>query len=52
MKKSVVMAFLVVSLLGGAASLLTACNTAAGFGRDLSAAGRSLNQSAEENKAY
>jgi predicted small secreted protein len=32
--------------------LLSACNTTAGAGRDLSAAGRAINNSAEENKTY
>jgi predicted small secreted protein len=52
MKKSVVMAFLAMILLGVAAPLLSACNTTAGFGKDLSAAGHALNDSAEENKGY
>jgi predicted small secreted protein len=52
MKKSAMMAFLTLMLLGGAASMLSACNTMSGFGRDLNAAGHALNQSAEEEKTY
>jgi predicted small secreted protein len=32
--------------------LLSACNTTAGAGRDLSAAGAAVSDSAEENKGY
>jgi predicted small secreted protein len=41
--------YLVLLLTG---VLLSACNTTAGAGRDLSAAGRAINNSAQENKTY
>lgn len=52
MNKSLATAFLTLFILTGAASLLSACNTTAGAGKDMSAAGRALNNSAEENKPY
>jgi len=52
MMKKMAMAMLTMLLLTGTASLVSACNTTAGVGRDLSAAGRAINNSAEENKPY
>lgn len=52
MNKSLAAAFLTLFILTGAASLLSACNTTAGVGKDVSAAGHALNNSAEENKPY
>ena len=51
MNKSVAKIFLTLFLLTGAATL-SACNTTAGAGKDLSAAGHAINNSAEENKPY
>jgi predicted small secreted protein len=50
--KKIAMTMLTMLLLTGAASALSACNTTAGAGKDLSAAGRAINNSAEENKTY
>jgi predicted small secreted protein len=43
---------LVLLGLAVAAPLLTACNTTAGAGQDLQAAGRGLENSAERNTPY
>lgn len=43
-------AFLAIFLLAGAAMTLSACNTAAGFGQDMSAAGQAVSNSAEKVK--
>lgn len=45
---------LVLALLGAvlASSTLTACNTVEGAGEDMSAAGRAIEKSANQNKAY
>ena len=42
--------FLTLFLLSGAGALLSACNTTAGAGEDLSAAGHAITNSAERNK--
>ena len=42
--------FLALFLLTGAASALSACNTTAGAGEDLSSAGHAITNSAERNK--
>jgi len=52
MRKSLATAFLSLLLLTGAAAILSACNTTAGVGRDLGAAGHAISNSAEENKPY
>ena len=52
MKNRMATALLALVLLTGAASLLSACNTTAGAGQDLSAAGKAIHHSAEENKSY
>ena len=41
---------LAIFVLAGAAMTLAACNTAAGFGEDLSAAGRAVTNSADKVK--
>jgi predicted small secreted protein len=38
--------------VAGTASLVTACNTTAGAGKDISAAGTAIESSAEKNKGY
>jgi predicted small secreted protein len=38
--------------VAGTASLVTACNTTAGAGKDISAAGTAIENSAEKNKGY
>lgn len=50
MRKTLMMSFLGLLVLSGAASLLSACNTTAGFGKDMSSAGQAIDQSAESNK--
>jgi predicted small secreted protein len=52
MRKSLAMAFLSLLLLSGAAPMLSACNTTAGAGEDLSAAGRTMTRSADRVKPY
>jgi entericidin B len=42
--------FLALFLLTGAGSLLSACNTMAGAGEDMSNAGNAVTNSAEKNK--
>jgi len=50
MRKNLVMAFLTVFMLSGAAVMLSACNTTAGMGRDMSAAGHAVSNTAQETK--
>jgi predicted small secreted protein len=48
--RKVAMAFLTLFLLSGGAAVLSACNTMEGLGRDTSAAGRAVSNSAENVK--
>jgi len=41
---------LALSLLAGVGLTLAACNTAAGFGQDMTQAGHAITNSAEQNK--
>ena len=50
MAKSIATAFLSLFLLAGAATLLSACNTFAGMGQDLAAAGRAISGAADDVK--
>jgi len=50
MLKSLAMVLLSLFVLSGAASLLSACNTLAGAGEDVSATGRAVTGAAEESK--
>jgi predicted small secreted protein len=50
MTKNVAMVFLTLFLLAGAATALSGCNTVAGFGEDMSAAGRALTGAADTSK--
>jgi predicted small secreted protein len=50
MRKSLATAFLSLFVLSGAAALLSACNTMEGMGRDTSAAGRAVSNTAAETK--
>ena len=52
MRKNVAMAILSLFVLAGAASLLSACHTTEGVGRDVSAAGSAISDSAERNRPY
>lgn len=49
MKKRVVLV-LALTVFGGITSLLSACNTTAGAGKDVSAAGHAVTNTAEETK--
>jgi entericidin B len=50
MRKNIAMAFLTMFMLSGAAVLLSACNTTEGMGRDVSAAGHAVSNTAQETK--
>jgi entericidin B len=50
MRKGFSSALLAIFIMAGAASMLSACNTARGFGEDMSAAGNALSNSAEKSK--
>lgn len=43
---------LTLLVFAGSASLVTACNTTAGAGKDISAAGTAIEKSAEKNTTY
>ena len=49
-RKGIATALLTLSVLAGAATVLSACNTTAGFGEDMSAAGTALTNSAQKTK--
>jgi predicted small secreted protein len=51
MRKSVAIVLLNLVLLSGAAAVLSACNTTAGAGQDVSAAGHAVTNSADKVKA-
>ena len=46
-KRSAASALLTIAVLAGAATALSACNTARGFGEDMSAAGHAVSNSSE-----
>jgi entericidin B len=48
MRKSFASSLLVLALLAAAATCLSACNTARGFGEDMSAAGHAITGSADK----
>ncbi len=50
MRKAFASGLLAIFVLAGAAMLLSACNTVAGFGEDMSAAGQAVGNSAEKVK--
>jgi predicted small secreted protein len=50
MHKGLIMAFLGLLVLSGATALLSACNTTAGVGEDISATGNALTRGAEQSK--
>jgi predicted small secreted protein len=50
MRKSVATLFLSLIVLSGATALLSACNTIEGMGRDTSAAGRAVSNTAQDTK--
>jgi predicted small secreted protein len=51
MRNSLANLLLIVVLFSGAAALLSACNTTAGAGKDVSAAGHAVTDSADKVKA-
>jgi predicted small secreted protein len=51
MRKNLAIVLLNLVLLSGASALLSACNTTAGAGQDVSAAGHAVTNSAEKVKA-
>jgi entericidin B len=50
MRKHLTMLLLSLLVVSGAASVLSACNTTAGAGEDMSSAGHAITNSAEKNK--
>jgi predicted small secreted protein len=51
MRKTLAIFLLNLVILSGATSLLTACNTTAGAGKDVSAAGHAVTNTADKVKA-
>jgi predicted small secreted protein len=51
-RKRLAITSLTLLALVGAATLLGACNTTAGVGEDMAAAGQAIEKSADENKGY
>ncbi len=51
MRRSLTIVLLNLVVLSGAAALLSACNTTAGVGQDVSAAGHAVTHSAEKVKS-
>jgi predicted small secreted protein len=51
MRPNLVIIFLNLMLLSGATALLSACNTTAGAGQDVSTAGHAVTNSAEKVKS-
>jgi predicted small secreted protein len=51
MRRNLAIVLLNLVLLSGATALLSACNTTAGAGKDVSATGRAVTDSAEKVKA-
>ena len=52
MTRKIAVTLMTLLALSGAAATLSACNTAAGAGQDMKAAGQGLQNSAERNKSY
>ncbi len=50
MRKNLAAILLSILIVSGATALLSACNTTAGAGQDMSAAGHAITDSAEKNK--
>jgi predicted small secreted protein len=50
MNKTLARIFLTLAVLTSASTLLGACNTAEGVGKDMSAAGHKISNEAEEHK--
>jgi predicted small secreted protein len=52
MRKRLAIASLTLLVLAGSVGLLGACNTTAGAGADMAAAGKAIENSADKNKGY
>ena len=52
MLKRLAITSLTLLVLVGSTALLGACNTTAGVGEDMAAAGRAIEKSTDENKGY
>jgi predicted small secreted protein len=50
MRSKLAVAFIVLVVLGGASTILTACNTVEGAGKDVSKAGHEVSEEAREHK--
>jgi predicted small secreted protein len=50
MRSKLALAFIALVVLGGTSTLLTACNTVAGAGKDVSKAGSEVSEEANEHK--
>jgi len=50
MRRKLSLAFMVLVVLGGASTILTACNTVEGAGKDVSHAGHEISEEAKEHK--
>jgi predicted small secreted protein len=50
MKQALAKSFLVLFVLASAASMLSACNTTEGAGKDISSAGHKISGEAQEHK--
>jgi predicted small secreted protein len=52
MRKRLAITSLTLLVVVGSAALLGACNTTAGVGEDMTAAGKAIEKSADKNKGY
>ena len=50
MRSKLAVAFIVFIVLGGASTILTACNTVEGAGKDVSKAGHEVSEEANEHR--
>jgi len=50
MRSKLAVAFIVIAVFGGASTVLTACNTVEGAGKDVSKAGNKVSEEAREHK--
>ncbi|HWY62561.1 MAG TPA: entericidin A/B family lipoprotein [Rhizomicrobium sp.] len=50
MRSKLAIPFILLVVLGGASTFLTACNTVAGAGKDVSKAGSEVSEEANEHK--
>ncbi len=52
MRRSLAKLLMTLTLAAGSTTLLMACNTTEGIGKDISATGDAISGSADENKGY